>query len=141
VRVIAGYSVYVPNLEVHLLADEAIGCAGWEEGDGNAVTHVQLSLHDLSQLVVLQTQSGKSRGEIVRVLVARGWPEVSAVRFVSTTLSEHRELAARAQVPDEDQQSTNRALYSEQEVRRMLWIVGLVVVIIITYIAVGLLSV
>jgi hypothetical protein len=68
------------------------------------VTPVQLSLRELSRLVVLQTHKGKSRDEVVQVLVARGWPQVSAVRFVDMTLFEQGGRSARAWASEEEQQ-------------------------------------
>jgi hypothetical protein len=103
------------------------------------MTHVQLSLHDLSQLVIMQTQSGKGRNEIINILVARGWPEASATRFVDMTLSEHEELASQtrshtqAENPEQDQQPGNEAFPNEQELWRMLFIVALAVAIIVMF--------
>ncbi|MCL5997303.1 MAG: hypothetical protein M1546_14790 [Chloroflexi bacterium] len=95
------------------------------------MAHVQLSLHDLSRLVVLQTQGGKSRDEIVRVLVARGWPEISAVRFVNTTLTEEAVRAAHAQVPEEDEQPAHQAFSVDQESWRVLLIIVLITMVLI----------
>jgi hypothetical protein len=68
---------------------------------------VQLSLHDLTQLVIIQTQNGRSRREIVETLVERGWPETTAVRFVDLTLAAQNARQASASQPDEQQLPTN----------------------------------
>jgi hypothetical protein len=72
------------------------------------MTQAQLSLRDLSQLVVLQIQKGKSRDEVVLVLVARGWPEVSAARFVDMTVFEHGR-PSRTWASGEEQHPTRQA--------------------------------
>jgi hypothetical protein len=87
---------------------------------------VQLSLHDLSQLVVIQTQSGRSRREIVEVLMARGWPEVSAVRFVDMILAEQNERSASAAGAEERRPPTHRSFFVDQD----WWKVVLAVVVI-----------
>ena len=53
------------------------------------MTQTNLSLRDLSQIVVCQWNSGKNKAEIVRYLVERGWPQVSATRFVTSILSDN----------------------------------------------------
>ncbi len=95
------------------------------------MTPVQLSLHELSQLVVLQYQSGRSREEIVRVLVERGWPEISAVRFVNMTLAEQAGRLAHEQAPKEDQQPPGQAFTGEQESWRILLVVVLITAVFI----------
>ncbi len=90
------------------------------------MSHIHLSLHDLSQLVVMQAQRGKSRDEIVRVLVARGWPELSAVRFVNTTLAEQASRAAEAQVPEEDGQPPHQGFTNTQEIWRIVLVMVLI---------------
>ena len=97
------------------------------------MTHVHLSLHDLSQLVVMQAQNGRNRNEIVRTLIERGWPEKSAARFVDMTLSEHEELLSHPPVPEPDQQPSNEAFPNEQEVWRMLFFVALAVTLIVLF--------
>jgi hypothetical protein len=110
---------------------EALVYAEWEKGGGNTVGHIQLSLHDLSQLVMVQAERGKSREEIVQLLVERGWPKVSAVRFVNTTLTEQAGQSTRAQMPDDDPQQANQAFMSDQESWRILLVVVLVTAIFI----------
>ncbi len=90
------------------------------------MTNVKLSLHDLSQLVVMQAQRGKSRDEIIRVLVERGWPAVSAERFVSMTLTEQQERSASAAATGEDKPHADETFTSDQESRRV-WLVVLLV--------------
>ena len=91
------------------------------------MTHVNLSLHELSELVVLQTQRGKSRDEIVKVLVERGWPQVSAERFVDMTLSEHHDIAVQAPAPESSRQPADQAPPGGRQV-----VVTLLVVILLT---------
>jgi hypothetical protein len=95
---------------------------------------VHLSMHELSELVVMQAQRGRSRSEIIRTLVARGWPEISAVRFVDTTLNEYRAREAEAQAPeesDDEQPSTRRDASRNLNLWRMLWLTLLIAAIII----------
>jgi hypothetical protein len=87
---------------------------------------IQLSLRDLSQLVIRQTQGGRTRDEIVKVLVERGWPETSAVRFVNLTLTEHKETDVPEQKSEYDQ-SFGRQTSSTDRVR---WQMILVVVLV-----------
>ena len=95
------------------------------------MTQVHMSLRDLSQLVVLQIQRGKSRDEVAQVLVARGWPEVSAVRFVDMTLFEQGKRSSRARTSTEGQSPAHRTS------PRGRWSWPLLVVVLI---AVGLLG-
>ena len=95
------------------------------------MTHVQLSLHDLSQLVVMQAQRGKSRDEIVRELMERGWPEVSARRFVTMTLIEQQQRASNAAVQGEDESNSKESYTNDQESRRVLWVMLLVTAVFI----------
>ncbi|MCL5275259.1 MAG: hypothetical protein M1434_11040 [Chloroflexi bacterium] len=95
------------------------------------MTHVHLSLHELSELVILQTQRGKSRDEIVKVLVARGWPQMSAERFVDMTLAEHHELAAQAPAPESGQQPADQASHEDQQMGVMLLVVVLLTLMVI----------
>lgn len=95
------------------------------------MTHVHLSLHELSELVILQTQRGKSRDEIVKVLVGRGWPELSAERFVDMTLSEHHELAARAEPPGSDQGHTDQTSPEDQQLGSILLVAVLLTLMVI----------
>jgi hypothetical protein len=78
------------------------------------MTQAKMSLRDLSQLVVVQTQNGKSKDQVVKVLMARGWPEVSAVRFVDMTLFEQGTHPARERAPMEGQQSVRGPLIRGQ---------------------------
>ncbi len=96
------------------------------------MTPVQLSMHELSQLVVLQWQRGRSREEIVRVLLERGWPEVSAVRFVNTVLSEQAARQVPAQEPEEkpQQQPTRRIFTGGQDMWRVLVLVILIMALL-----------
>jgi hypothetical protein len=94
------------------------------------MTLVKMSLRDLSRLVVLQTQRGKSRGEVVKVLVARGWPEISAVRFVDMTLFEQGGHVARARVPEKGPQPTRRAFSAGSGSWKALFVVGIVAVVL-----------
>ncbi len=89
---------------------------------------VHLSMRELSELVLRQTQSGRSRSEIVKVLVERGWPEVSAVQFVNMTLSEHQEITARDEESEDKSESTHQAFPNSQ----VLWRVLIVVVLVMT---------
>ncbi len=95
------------------------------------MTNVKLSLHDLSQLVVMQAQRGKNRDEIVRVLVERGWPEVSAERFVSLTLTEQQERSASAAAAGEEKPRADETFTTDQESRRVLLVVLLVTAVFI----------
>ncbi len=95
------------------------------------MTHVQLSLHDLSQLVVMQAQRGKSRDEIVKELMERGWPEVSARQFVTMTLIEQQQRASNAAVQGEDQSNSKESYTNDQESRRVLLVVLLVTAVFI----------
>jgi hypothetical protein len=53
------------------------------------MTPTPLTIRDLARIVVADMQCGKSRDEIVGFLMTRGWPEVSARRFVLNTLSDY----------------------------------------------------
>ena len=88
---------------------------------------MQLSLHDLSQLVVFQAQRGTSREEIVNLLVARGWPGISAVRFVNMTLLEENGRTERAPAPGRDGQQPPKENYTRGMVT---WQMLLVIVLI-----------
>jgi hypothetical protein len=92
---------------------------------------IQLSLHDLSQLVVMQSQSGRTREEIVHILVERGWPESSATRFVITTLAEHKLLLADEFPPARQPPPSGQADHSGQETRLMFLAVLLVAISIL----------
>ena len=49
--------------------------------------HAALSMRDFVYIVVTQAHCGRRQDEIAAFLVARGWPERSAQRFVSDVLS------------------------------------------------------
>jgi hypothetical protein len=105
------------------------------------MTQVQLSLRDLSRLVVLQTQSGKSRDEVVQVLVARGWPEVSAVRFVDMTLFEQGGRSAGAGASEEEQGPTRRAFSAGPGSWKALLVPVLIMAVLMALLIAGVLSV
>ena len=99
--------------------------------------YVQLSLHDLSQLVVMQTLSGKSRDEIVKVLVARGWPEASAVRFVNMTLNEEAQRSTRTHEPEADERPANQTFSPDWESWRVIVVMVLVTAMFIVCLLAG----
>jgi hypothetical protein len=94
------------------------------------MSHNTLSLHDLSQLVIMQTKSGRTKAEIVKVLVERGWPEASAVHFVNATLSTYKAGAAPEQAPEDQRQPEEPDTSPEQEYWLVFLMVMLVVVIV-----------
>ena len=104
------------------------------------VTQVQLSLRDLSQLVVLQTQKGKSRDEVVQVLVARGWPEVSAVRFVDMTLFEQVGRSGRARASGGDQRPARRAVSAGPGSRTALLVAVLMMAVLMALVLASVIS-
>ena len=105
------------------------------------MTQAKMSLRDLSQLVVLQTRSGKNRDEVVQVLVARGWPEVSAVRFVDMTLFEQGAHPARERAPMEGQQPARGPLIRGQGSPLIRLVVVLCALVLIALLILSMLSV
>ncbi len=95
------------------------------------MAHVHLTLQELSELVTLQAQRGKSRNEIVAVLIARGWPRESAEHFVDTTLSEHHERTASRPTQPDDQTPAGRSPTDEQAMWRTLLIVVILTLLIL----------
>jgi hypothetical protein len=89
------------------------------------MTQVQLSMRDLSRLVVLHIQKGKSRDEVVQVLVARGWPEVSAARFVDMILFEQGR-SARAWPSEEEQHPTRQTSSASPGSRKAFFVLVIV---------------
>lgn len=47
-----------------------------------------LSMRDLNQIIVTESQRGKSLDDLVAYLRQRGWPEVTARQFVINTLEQ-----------------------------------------------------
>lgn len=47
-----------------------------------------LSMRDLNQIIVTESQRGKSLDDLVAFLRQRGWPEVTARQFVINTLEQ-----------------------------------------------------
>ena len=93
---------------------------------------VELSLRDLSQLVVLQAQRGTSRDEIVKILVERGWPGVSAVRFVDMTLLEESGRSEPAQAQAMNDQQPPKENYTKGMVTWQMLLVVILLMVIAT---------
>jgi hypothetical protein len=86
------------------------------------------TLYELSDLVVAQFDHGYNRDDIVHYFVSRGWPQRSAVRFVTDTLTSHacQRIAAR--------QPRVSAAYRLQRVfLRMMLLAALVSMVVVAF--------
>jgi len=90
---------------------------------------------------MLQTRSGKSRDEVVQVLVARGWPEVSAVRFVDMTLFEQGKSSPSGWASDKEQRSARRPLLANAGSRKALLVAALIIAVLVALVIAGMLSI
>jgi hypothetical protein len=48
--------------------------------------HIHLSMRDLHQIIVTEKQRGKTPDDMVSFLRQRGWPEVTARKFIANAL-------------------------------------------------------
>jgi hypothetical protein len=87
--------------------------------------HFHLSMRDLSQIVINEIRSGKSKEEAIRFLKQRGWPEASARQFVMNVLAEEAASRAASQQADAMQESEERTDV------RLLWIIALIGIVLV----------
>ena len=90
------------------------------------MTQTNLSLRDLSQIVVCQWNCGKNKAEIVRYLVERGWPQVSATQFVSSILNDNAGI-------DEVRHRTATQAPRDRLLLRMMLIVAVAAAVIVAF--------
>lgn len=92
-----------------------------------ATTTPGLSMQELRSLILQELKQGRTQEAAADVLVARGWPEVTAQQFVvRTALSIEATAPVRqdsARVAWRDRQVSIR-VYKRRMVRGLLWMLG-----------------
>jgi hypothetical protein len=75
------------------------------------VNLINLTMRELSLIIISQMHAGKSRQEMVAYLRQRGWPDASAQRFIANVLSQSAPMAHTDADTDGDEPLSALALW------------------------------
>ncbi len=82
--------------------------------------HIHLSMRDLTQIIVAESDRGKNTHEIVAYLRQRGWPESSARAFVSNILSTGH--SHRVDYPDQPKAESEDPTTAQPSTPSLTWL-------------------
>ena len=82
-----------------------------------------LSLHNLTQIVRTQQRLGRTDDQIVAFLASRGWPDVSARRFVNNTLAASERQPMSDDRPQQPQPHTHKPSHLAYGISRLVFLI------------------
>ena len=82
-----------------------------------------LSMAELRDMVAHELRQGSSQESAAGILVARGWPDITARQFVART-AQNVEVITQAEPSETDKRQAAIMVYKRRMVRGVLWMIG-----------------